>query len=55
MTNMAMQVSASSYHVNGVMGLRVDGSVRFTSENIDLAAWRALGTRNGGESTFDEQ
>jgi hypothetical protein len=27
-----------------------DASVRFASENVYLALWRALGTRNGGEA-----
>jgi hypothetical protein len=26
-----------------------DGSVRFVTNGIDLAVWRALGTRSGGE------
>jgi len=49
MTNMAMQVSPSSYHPVGVNGALVDGSVRFVTNGIDLAVWRALGTRAGGE------
>lgn len=39
----------SSFHPTGVMLLRCDGSVQFIAETIDLSAWRALGTRNGGE------
>ncbi|MBS0263791.1 MAG: DUF1559 domain-containing protein [Planctomycetes bacterium] len=49
MTNMAMQVSASSRHTGGVNVLLGDGSVRNVSSNVDLNVWRALGTRNGGE------
>jgi hypothetical protein len=50
MTNMAMQVSANSYHPGGVEVMMGDGSVRFTANTVDLSTWRALGTRNGRES-----
>jgi prepilin-type N-terminal cleavage/methylation domain-containing protein/prepilin-type processing-associated H-X9-DG protein len=49
MANMAMQVPPSSYHQNGVNVLMGDGSVHFIIDNIDLATWRAMGTRNVGE------
>ena len=39
----------SSRHTGGVNVLLCDGSVRFVSENLDLAVWRGLGTRNEGE------
>jgi len=52
MTNMAMQVSASSRHIGGVHVLTGDGSVHFVSNSVNLAVWRGLGTRNGGEA-FD--
>ena len=42
-------VSARSSHPGGVNALLGDGSVRFAREGIDVATWRALGTRNGGE------
>lgn len=42
-------VNSRSYHSGGVNTLMVDGSTRFISNNIDLATWRALGTRSGGE------
>jgi prepilin-type N-terminal cleavage/methylation domain-containing protein/prepilin-type processing-associated H-X9-DG protein len=42
-------LTARSYHTNGVNALFVDGSVRFITNSIDQATWRALGTRNGGE------
>ncbi|MBI3468204.1 MAG: DUF1559 domain-containing protein [Planctomycetes bacterium] len=49
MTNMAVQVPASSHHPGGVNLLMGDGAVRFIADNIDLPLWRALGTRNGRE------
>jgi prepilin-type N-terminal cleavage/methylation domain-containing protein/prepilin-type processing-associated H-X9-DG protein len=39
----------SSRHPSGVNFLLGDGSVRFIKNTINLATWRALGTRNGGE------
>jgi prepilin-type N-terminal cleavage/methylation domain-containing protein/prepilin-type processing-associated H-X9-DG protein len=40
---------ATSQHPGGVnLGL-ADGSVRFVKDSVNLAAWRAIGTRNGGE------
>lgn len=50
MTNMAMQVSAGSRHVGGAHVMMGDGAVNFASDNIDLAVWRALGTRAGQEA-----
>jgi prepilin-type processing-associated H-X9-DG protein len=42
-------VNARSYHPGGVNALFLDGSVRFVPDTIDLATWRALGSRAGGE------
>jgi prepilin-type N-terminal cleavage/methylation domain-containing protein len=42
-------VTSRSYHPGGVNSSRVDGSVRFETDRIDLALWRALSTRDGGE------
>jgi prepilin-type N-terminal cleavage/methylation domain-containing protein/prepilin-type processing-associated H-X9-DG protein len=45
--------SANSGHTNGVNMALCDGSVRFVSNSITLGAWRALGSRNGGEVVGD--
>jgi prepilin-type N-terminal cleavage/methylation domain-containing protein/prepilin-type processing-associated H-X9-DG protein len=50
MSNMAMQVSPSSYHPNGVNVCMGDGAVRWVSQDIDLLTWRALGSMNLGEA-----
>jgi prepilin-type N-terminal cleavage/methylation domain-containing protein/prepilin-type processing-associated H-X9-DG protein len=44
-----VMTTANSYHPGGVNVALCDGSVRFISYQINLATWRALGTRNGGE------
>jgi prepilin-type N-terminal cleavage/methylation domain-containing protein/prepilin-type processing-associated H-X9-DG protein len=41
--------AARSLHPGGVNVMLADGAVRFVSDNIDLATWRALGTMQGGE------
>jgi len=41
--------AARSFHPGGVNAVFGDGSVRFVSNGIDLAVWRALATRAGGE------
>lgn len=41
--------SASSHHPGGVGVAHMDGSVRFVASGINIAAWRALATRSGGE------
>jgi len=40
---------ARSRHMNGVNAALCDGSVRFITNSIDLASWRALSTSQGGE------
>lgn len=42
--------SAQSYHVGGVNVLFGDGRTRFVTDTIDLNLWRALGSRQGGET-----
>jgi prepilin-type N-terminal cleavage/methylation domain-containing protein/prepilin-type processing-associated H-X9-DG protein len=49
MRNMPMDVPPSSNHPGGVNVLLADGSVRFVRDSIALDAWRALGSRDGGE------
>jgi prepilin-type N-terminal cleavage/methylation domain-containing protein/prepilin-type processing-associated H-X9-DG protein len=46
-------IGARSYHTGGVNTLFMDGSVRFITNSIPQATWRALGTRNGGEVVGD--
>ena len=53
MTNMSMQVSASSRHIGTVNLLMGDGAVRTASSSVDLNVWRGVGTRNGGEVVSD--
>jgi type II secretory pathway pseudopilin PulG len=44
-----MRFSARSWHVGGVNAGLADGSVRFITNQINLAIWRAAGSTNGGE------
>ncbi|HXG09579.1 MAG TPA: DUF1559 domain-containing protein [Gemmataceae bacterium] len=43
-------VAARSKHPNGVNVALADGSVQFISNGINQSIWRAMGTRNGGET-----
>ena len=40
---------AASDHPGGVNLLLLDGAVRFVGDAVDLAVWRALATRDGGD------
>lgn len=42
-------ITSRSYHPGIVQSAMIDGSVRGTTESIDLSIWRAMGTRAGGE------
>jgi len=44
-------VTSRSAHPGVVQGAMVDGSVQTFSDNIALEVWRALGSRNGGETS----
>jgi hypothetical protein len=47
-------VTSRSHHPTLVNVALVDGSCRPVADTIDLAVWRALSTRNGGESLTGE-
>jgi prepilin-type N-terminal cleavage/methylation domain-containing protein/prepilin-type processing-associated H-X9-DG protein len=47
--------NAMSFHPGGMNVLLGDGSVRFLKNSIDLAIYRALGTRAGGEVIGSDQ
>ena len=49
-TSSEVQLAARSRHVGGVLAANCDASVRFYGDDIDLAAWRALSTSQGGET-----
>jgi prepilin-type N-terminal cleavage/methylation domain-containing protein len=44
------RISARSYHPGGVLAGLADGSVTFITNNININTYRALSTRNGGET-----
>ncbi len=49
MHGVLMEMSFGSYHTGGAHFGLVDGSVRFISDNVNLATYRGLGSRNGKE------
>jgi prepilin-type processing-associated H-X9-DG protein len=52
--NSTQTMPASSNHTSGVNVLLCDGSVRWVSNSISVASWRALGTRNLGDLTGND-
>jgi type II secretory pathway pseudopilin PulG len=48
-------VTSRSYHPTGVNTCRADGSVSFIANSIELAIWRSLSTRAGGELVSDAE
>jgi prepilin-type processing-associated H-X9-DG protein len=46
-------VTSRSYHPGGVNVMLADGSARFVAETVELATWRSLITRDGGEVLSD--
>lgn len=42
--------SAGSRHASGVHALYADGHTQFMSDTTNIGIWRAIGTRNGGET-----
>lgn len=42
--------TATSWHNGGVNTVRADGSGHFETSEIDVAVWRTLGSRDGGEA-----
>lgn len=46
-------MAARSYHTGGVSVGLADGSVRFTTDSVDLVVWRAVETQANGEVVGD--
>jgi len=51
----AAHIAARSYHPGGVNTLSCDGSIHFVKDAINLATWRAVGSRGGGEVVSADQ
>jgi len=49
LSSLRATMAATSRHTGGVNVAFADGSTHFITNSIDLASWRALGSRNGGE------
>ncbi len=47
------ELAFGSYHPGGCNGALGDASVRFFSETMNIATWRAVGSRNGKETLGD--
>ncbi|MCC7474886.1 MAG: DUF1559 domain-containing protein [Pirellulales bacterium] len=52
-TDMNVFMSARSYHPGGVCVGFVDSSTRFVADSVDVASFKAVGSRNGEEITGD--
>ena len=48
-----ISTTATANHINGVNVAMCDGSVRFVPYTIALPAWRAMGSRDGGEVVIE--
>lgn len=48
-TDYRMFVSPRSYHPGGVKLAMADGSVHFIADSVDPDAFKAIGSRDGGE------
>jgi prepilin-type N-terminal cleavage/methylation domain-containing protein/prepilin-type processing-associated H-X9-DG protein len=60
MDNVAIQdnggaIAARSRHSGGVNVMKMDGSVRFVSDSVDVSLWRAVATRNGSEAVANAE
>jgi prepilin-type processing-associated H-X9-DG protein/prepilin-type N-terminal cleavage/methylation domain-containing protein len=47
--NLSLNIAARSRHPGGANSLFCDGHVQFVKDSVNVAAWQALGSRNGGE------
>jgi len=48
-----ISTTAKSSHIGGVMLTKCDGSVTFVTDSVNLAIWRAVGSRAGSETVGD--
>lgn len=48
-----ISTTAKSKHTGGVMVGMMDGSIRFVNDSISLSSWRAMGSRDGGETVIN--
>lgn len=53
--NTEFNFASRSRHPGGVQSLMCDGSVRFTSNFVNQAAWQAQGTMNGGDGVLSDE
>jgi hypothetical protein len=48
--NQFNDISFSSYHVRGAQFVMADGAVRYLPDNINTSTYKALGSRDGGDT-----